>query len=143
MQCPVSVSEQGSTSNDAPYFFKGCGQFCTGQGSRKGVVADGHHLLCILHTDLKRGQFCQPTQSLCNRFIPSLGQEKQGWANISQCCYCQICPQGEEVLALTITNVPAVLKGCILWQDVELPFVFQLCSYPLFPNLEGKGLSES
>jgi hypothetical protein len=48
-------------SNDPPYFFKGCGKFGTGEGSRKGVVADGHHLLCVLHTDLRREWSGQPT----------------------------------------------------------------------------------
>lgn len=34
--------------------------------------------------------------------------------------------------------MPAILKGCSLRQAMEPPFVFQPCSYPLFPNLYGQ-----
>lgn len=50
----LSDSQALLFSNDAPYFFKSCGNFSTGQRGREWVVADGHHLFCVLHTDLRR-----------------------------------------------------------------------------------------
>lgn len=52
----LSESQALLFSNDAPYFFKSCGNFSTGQRGREWVVADGHHLFCVLHTDLAMGK---------------------------------------------------------------------------------------
>lgn len=52
----LSESQALLFSNDAPYFFKSCGNFSTGQRGREWVVADGHHLFCVLYTDLAMGK---------------------------------------------------------------------------------------
>lgn len=52
----VSVWDEVLSSDDPPHFLEGGGEFRTGEGSREGVVADGHHLLCVLHVHLAMGK---------------------------------------------------------------------------------------
>lgn len=52
------------SSNDSPYFFKSCGDFSAGERGRQRVVTDGHHLFCVLHTDLRRDGSAQATLTL-------------------------------------------------------------------------------
>lgn len=57
MQCHQSLCFRArSYCQKTPYFFKGCGKVCAGEGRRKGVVADGHSFLWILHAELAMGK---------------------------------------------------------------------------------------